>query len=36
MKGRARLAQSLARQDIENMGILRDFSSLPGADSTTR
>jgi hypothetical protein len=31
MKGDARLAQSLSPQDIENMGILRDFSSPPKA-----
>jgi hypothetical protein len=34
MKGGLRLAQSLDQQRFENMWILRDFSSLPEADST--
>jgi hypothetical protein len=36
MKDRLRLAQSLDPQGFENMGILRDFSSLPEAVSTAR
>jgi hypothetical protein len=32
-KGGARLAQSLGQQDTEKIGIFKDFSSLPEADS---